>query len=149
MSLSPEEFVALVEAYGTDLQRWPVVDEVAVERLRRHPQCRQAWQDAQTLDSVLDAHALPAFEALEARLLQQALPGRPAGLFERLFSWLTPPMSEPGLMPWWRPLALASVPLMLGLFIGSQYDPAIDYGQALSLEEELYFISFSDYAEVM
>lgn len=149
MSLSPEEFVALVEAYGTDLQRWPVVDEVAVERLRRHPQCSQAWQDAQRLDNLLDTHAVPAFEGLEARLLQQTLPVRQPGLFERLVSWLIPPTSNQSLMPWWRPLALASVPLMLGLFIGGQYYPAIDYGQALSLEEELYFISFSDYAEVM
>lgn len=150
MSLSMQRFEQLVEAYGSDTQRWPADErEAALQLLHRSPEAVILLQQSAWLDSALDQYDTPAFEQLDSRILQQSLPARRSGLLERCLGWLVPPSVS--LANLWRPTALACLPLMMGLFMGLQTqlfsDPAAEMFAFETEETELLLISFADYAE--
>lgn len=71
-------------------------------------------------------------------------------IVERLLRWLVPPTSA-SVSGWWRPAALACLPLALGLLLGTQLELFTDTSSELygfvAEETELSLISFADYAE--
>lgn len=139
----------LLTSYGADPARWPEAErEAAVMLLASDPAARRMQQEAASLDEWLVRSPVPAFAGLESRLLQQALPARGLGLADWLASWLRPSSEHP-LRSLWRPAAVACVPLVLGLLIGGQFDFGGEVYASAPLEEELYMISLSDYAEIL
>ncbi len=155
--MTPERFTQLVDSYGGELLRWPEsLQSEARDCLAESPQLGTVLQQGAQLDQALEYWTVPAFAGLEARLLQQNLPDRQKGLIDRMAVWLIPLSGTP--VSWWRPAALACLPLLMGLLIGGQFElidteqglsfePSFEQSLELSLEEELYFISLSDYAE--
>jgi len=149
MNMPREQFIQMLDICGADFRRWPAALRSQAQQCVQHdPELQALWQQASALDSALDCFAVPAFHGLEQRLLQMQLPARPAGSLERIVEWLVPEGSALR-YAWWRPAALACVPLLFGVVIGLQSDMYADYSVVLSVEEELYFISLSDYAEVL
>jgi hypothetical protein len=159
--MTPERFSQLVDSYGGDLLRWPLaLQSEASDCLVANPDLHTVLQQGAQLDQALGLWSAPAFADLEARLLQQVLPDRPRGLLDRITDWLIP-LSGNHYVPWWRPAVLACLPLLLGMAAGWRLPPAqgpgLPFGSSLersyelafelSFEEELYFISLSDYAE--
>ena len=166
--MTPERFTQLADSYGGELQRWPVsLQSDARDCRAEHPGLRAVLKEAAQLDQALEGWTPPTFAGLEAQLLQQHLPNRHKGLIDRIADWLIP-LSGTHYTSWWRPAAVACLPLLLGLATGAQFvnqgqrlfvnsgmnpvresalNSAADSALELSLEEELYFISLSDYAE--
>ena len=106
-------FVALLETHGAERSRWPVEEIAAAEaQLARSDDARRELEQARALDALLDGalrtRAIDA-AALRARVLE-AIARR-----DRLGQWL----AWLGRGPWLlRPIAIALVPLTLGLAIG-------------------------------
>lgn len=179
MTISLQRLEQLIDAYGADAERWPADErQCAQQLLAESAQARVLLQQATWLDKTLDSYQTPAFEQLSARILQQPLPVRlasvPAGaragseteavteavtevvteavteIVERLLRWLVPPTSA-SVSGWWRPAALACLPLALGLLLGTQLelftDTSSEFYGFVAEETELSFISFADYAE--
>ena len=151
MSLSLQRFEQLIDACGSDAQRWPSAErDAALHLLDSSPEAGKLLQQAVLLERTLDQFETPAFNQLSSRILQQALPERRAGLAERCLRWVLPPVSS-SLTSWLRPAALACLPLVMGLFMGMQLqlfsDSAADLYAVDSDETELLFISLADYTE--
>lgn len=154
MSISLQRFEQLLDAYGASPQRWPEHERAAaLQLLQQSAQAAQLMQSAQWLDQQLDLLPTPDFSHLNAVLLQAALPARRKKFTDYLLDWLLPAQSSSRAV-FWRPAALACVPLMLGLAVGSQLDVFSDVYSAdmysLDLEEsELDLISLADYSEIL
>jgi hypothetical protein len=156
--MTPERFKQLADSYGGDLLRWPVsLQGDARDCLAENSYLRELLQQAAQLDQTLDSWAAPGFAGLEVRLLQQHLPDRQRSLIDWVAAWLFP-LSGMDHVSWRRWAALACLPLLMGLLTGGQFElnnaglglpfeSSLEQSPELSLEEELYFISLSDYAE--
>lgn len=144
MKPTAEEFADLLDSYGADPSRWPPLLRANADQIQDDPQLQVLWQQARDVDALLDGYTLPAFAGLEQRLLQQMRDVPPRRGLDRLLDWLLPEASALSSV-WFRPVMLACLPLLLGLVMGLQFEPA----GSLSFEEELYFISLSDFAEVL
>lgn len=148
--LSAQRFARLLACYGADPVHWPDAERAAAQTfLDNNVSARAMLREAMALDHWLQSPAsqAPAFTGLEARLLQRKLPSATRGAVERLLAWLLPaPGLELRLL--WRPVAVACLPLVIGLLVGFQVELAPE-AYATSLEEELYLISLSDYAEIL
>jgi hypothetical protein len=144
---TPERFEELMAMYGSDSNKWPAKErQAALSYVGKNPTAAREMQLWQAFDMQLQSFAVPTFSGLEARLLRQRLPVQQRGLADHILAWLFP---EPHRMlaMLWRPAALAVVPLALGLFVGSVADMTVDGYAMSSFDEELYFLSLSDYAE--
>ncbi|TFH71498.1 hypothetical protein E3V39_13445 [Gammaproteobacteria bacterium LSUCC0112] len=154
MTISLQRFEQLLDAYGASPQRWPAHERVAaLQLLEQSPQAVQLMQHALWLDQQLDQLSAPDFLQLGSQILQQPLPARRKSLIEQLLAWLLP-LQQHSAAVFWRPAALACVPLMLGLVLGNQLDFYSDaYADELysdELEEtELDLISLADYSEIL
>ena len=151
MSLSMQRFEQLIDAYGTDPQRWPPGErQAALQLVESLPDAARLMQETVWLDEALDHYDVPAFDQLSARILAQPLPARRMGIIEQLMRWLVPPVSS-SVTDWWRPAALACLPLAMGLLLGLQVDLFTDASADLygvdTEETELQLISLADYAE--
>ncbi|MDO8909604.1 MAG: hypothetical protein Q7W55_14020 [Pseudohongiella sp.] len=151
MSLSMQRFEQLIGAYGSDPQRWPAGErQAALKLVEESAPAALLMQQSAWLDDTLDQFETPAFSQLSARILQQSLPERRVGILEQMVRWLVPPVSS-SMTDWWRPAALACLPLAMGLFMGLQLelfaDPTADFYGLDTEETELQFISLADYAE--
>ena len=148
--MTVQRFARLLASYGADARRWPDAERnAALALLARHAEAREMLQDAEPLEQWMQAldRTLPAFAGLEARLLQQTLPDRGRGLIDRLSAWLLP-APDHVLRQLWRPVAAACLPLAIGLLVGFQFE-LVPEVSATTVEEELYLISLSDYAEIL
>jgi hypothetical protein len=153
MTISLQRFEQLLDAYGASPQGWPDHERAAaLELLAQSPHAVQLMQNVQWLDQELDQLPAPDFSHLSAKLLQKPLPARQKSLTEQ-FGWLLP-LQQHSAALFWRPAALASVPLMLGLVLGNQLDIFSDaYADdmySVEVEEtELDLISLADYSETL
>lgn len=148
--LTSQRFARLLASYGADPVRWPDAERAAaLSFLDDNVSARAMLREAMELDQWLQSPAsqVPTFAGLEARLLQHRLPLATRSTLERLLAWLLPAHSfELGQL--WRPLAVACLPLVIGLLVGFQVE-LVPEVYATTLEEELYLISLSDYAEIL
>lgn len=148
--MSSQRFAQLLASYGADAARWPEAERAAAQTfLDNNAGTRAMVCDALALDQWLQAPAsqVPVFSGLEARLLRHKLPSATRGAPERLLAWLVP-ATRLELRQLWRPLAVACLPLAIGLLVGFRFELAPE-AYATTVEEELYLISLSDYAEIL
>lgn len=151
MSLSMQRFEQLIDAYGSDPQRWPPAErEAALKLVDESAEAALLMQQSAWLDETLDHYEAPAFDQLTARIVRQKLPEQHTGWMEQLIRWLVPSVSS-SVSGWWRPAALACLPLAMGLLMGLQLDlftdPSAEFYTFDTEETELQFISLADYAE--
>lgn len=121
------QFEALLDRHGAASADWPAeVRSQALEMLKSSPEARRLHADAQRLDDALDdilPNVAPPL-GLRTRIVANA-PQRDAWL-----DWLTVRI--------WRPVALASLPLVLGFAFGANFaDDTTD------LEDQL-LVAFAD-----
>lgn len=74
--MTPERFEQLAEAYGSDLRRWPQVEQAKAERLcqERPVWARDCLDEAEDLDDLLNLYRV---EAPSAALREQVLARAP------------------------------------------------------------------------
>ncbi|OFE11076.1 hypothetical protein PHACT_14520 [Pseudohongiella acticola] len=149
-TLTEQRFAELLAAYGADATRWPEAERsAALAFMDNNVNARGMMRDALPLDQWMRASeaSVPAFSGLEARILQRALPVGASAFIDRLVGWCLP-ASGFDVRQLWRPLAAASLPLAIGLMVGFQVELSPDV-YATTVEQELYLISLSDYAEIL
>ena len=120
--LTPEAFEALLDRYGSAIERFPApLRAQAQALLDTSPAARALLAEAAELDATLAAalHAPPLPPGLGTRIKAQApaTPVRNAWL-----DWLAAAA--------WRPAALACLPLLLGIGLGIHLATAVDTGAA-------------------
>jgi hypothetical protein len=154
MTISLQRLEQLLDAYGASPQRWPDHERAAALQLLEHSaQAAHLLQNAQWLDQQLDQLPAPDFVYLNTTLLTVPLPARRKKWTDQLLEWLLPVQARTAAV-FWRPAALACVPLMLGLAVGNQLDVFSDADTmelySFDVEEtELELISLADYSEIL
>jgi ferric-dicitrate binding protein FerR (iron transport regulator) len=134
MSMGLTRFIALAEAYGGDIARWPEADQAGARAvLADAPAARAALAEAARLDALLALDTAPAPSDLLQRRVLRAAPA-PARRVSRLgFA------SGAG----WAAAAAAGV--MAGVLVGNQAlaplraEASYEQAQAWSLDEGDYF----------
>ena len=111
-----DRFQQLLDAYGASVDRWPVEERQAATLLLDASEEAKARQDrAARLDEVLDAHRVEVPEPLRDKIIAAT---RDHGLPERFLDWLVPDRDRV-VSQLWRPALAASLPLALGIALGS------------------------------
>ena len=89
--MTPERFAYLADAYGADLQRWPVTEQRAAQALLDggDPAAREALDEAGWLDAQLDSYQLALTDPALARQIRQSAPRR-RSFWSRYANWLSP-----------------------------------------------------------
>ncbi len=89
--MSPQDFYALVDAYGAEERRWPPEKRAAAARVASTPEGAAYLKKAAGLDALLSRYQAPSpSPALVGRVLPQAAfaaAGRRATLQKRLRAW--------------------------------------------------------------
>ena len=89
--MTPERFAYLADAYGADLQRWPLAEQGAAQALldSGKASAREALHAAGWLDAQLDSHQPAFLDPALARQIRQSAPRR-ASFWSRYAGWLSP-----------------------------------------------------------
>lgn len=147
MIITPERFKTLIEAYGTQAQRWPEDErQLAIAYLQLNPSAQRLVKEYQELDRLLDHHNIPSLTLIEKRVLSNTHRLVRETVVDRLLNWLVPHSER--ILGWiWRPALAAAFPLVFGIFLSNYYSFGIEQS-GHSLEEELYMLSLNDYAEI-
>jgi hypothetical protein len=150
LTITEQRFAQLLASYGADPDHWPGAErDAALAFVAQNGRARHMTNEAVQLDQWLQSsrEQQPLFAGLETKLLRRALPPKAQSLTDRLLTWLLPSPDLP-LRQMWRPVAAACLPLVIGVLVGFQVELAPEV-YATSVEEELYLISLSDYAEIL
>lgn len=111
-----DTFTKLLESYGTVGANWPAdVRREALELLTENEAARALHLKYAPLDRALDMYTVkPDVDRMRAALMAKV---SSRNLFDRITAWLLP---EPrNLQAFWRPAMVASLPLILGIILGS------------------------------
>lgn len=90
--MTPERFSHLAEAYGADLQRWPISERAAAQSLldSRHPMALDTLHQARWLDTLLDKHQVViADPALARRIIASAPLNAAPSFWRRHIDWFS------------------------------------------------------------
>lgn len=89
--MTPERFAYLADAYGADLQRWPLAERGAAKALLAsgNPSAREALDQAGWLDAQLDSHQLAFIDLALTRQIRESAPRR-RSFWSRYAGWLSP-----------------------------------------------------------
>ncbi|MEX5553333.1 hypothetical protein [Pseudomonas pergaminensis] len=89
--MTPERFAYLADAYGANLQRWPLAEQGAAQALldSSNASARDAVHAAGWLDAQLDSHQLAFLDPALTRKIRQSAPRR-ASFWSRYAGWLSP-----------------------------------------------------------
>jgi hypothetical protein len=139
-----DRFTRILEAYGTDEDNWPQDERHAARQLlQSSDECSAILESFSALDVRLDEY-LPRHSDVSSQRILERLP-RP--VIDRIINWLIP---DPG-AKLWRPVMAGSLPLVLGLIIGSSTLgelPGLE-NSAENWEDELYLMALDDSAYPM
>lgn len=111
-----ETFTKLLDSYGSVETNWPAeVRGEALTFVTENEDGRSLLQRYAPLDQALDRYTVrPDVDRMRAALMAKV--GR-KNLFDRVTAWFIP---EPGnLQAIWRPAVAATLPLILGIILGS------------------------------
>lgn len=89
--MTPERFAYLADAYGANLERWPLAEQGAAQALldSGNACAREAVHAAGWLDAQLDSHQLAFLDPALTRKIRQSAPRR-ASFWSRYAGWLSP-----------------------------------------------------------
>lgn len=89
--MTPERFAYLADAYGANLQRWPVAEQRAAQALldSANVHAREALHEAGRLDGLLDSHHVAALDPALVRQVRLSAPTR-RSFWARYAGWLSP-----------------------------------------------------------
>lgn len=89
--MTSERFAYLADAYGADLQRWPLAERGAAQALLDggSASAREALDQASWLDAQLDSHQLAFTDPALARQIRQSA-SRRTSFWSRYAAWLSP-----------------------------------------------------------
>ncbi len=146
--MTEDEFSKLLDLHGSVPDSWPSTQQEPARRLLElSAEARDLQQLHQRLETRLDRLQVPAFEGLEARVLNQALPPRSPGFVDRLLAWLVP---AEGIGPQlWRPAVAACLPLVFGVVLGNYFSFGIvpDSSDVDFWEDELAMVALVDVSD--
>lgn len=147
MKITPERFATIIEAYGSQPERWPENErDAALAYMEHHTPAQILVTEYRKLDELLDQFSATEISRLEQRMLEHVVDAVGNNLFDQLMDWLLPRSGR--VLAWmWRPALVACLPLICGIYLGNYYSFGID-GTQNSREEELYMLSLNDYAEI-
>lgn len=144
-------FQHLLETHGTDFQRWPDGEQNLEAFIASTPAAEAMLKQALLLDEMLADIArnteFPDLAGLQQKILVRELPRQPTSLVQQLLDWISP-RQEQLLQTFWRPALLACLPLVFGLYLGTQFSFGIEEIPN-DWEEELMLLSLNDYAETL
>ncbi|MDT8428343.1 MAG: hypothetical protein RQ757_06215 [Pseudomonadales bacterium] len=145
-----EHFQYLLETHGADCQHWPGQEPGQVEAfIAATPAAEAMLKQALWLDALLaDIASNTEFTdiaGLQRKILARELPPQPTSVMQRLLNWISPRQDQ-FLQTFWRPALLACLPLVFGLYLGTQFSFGIEEIPN-DWEEELMLLSLNDYAE--
>ncbi len=128
-----------MESYGSRAENWPDEERPAVEALlASSADCREILAAHRPLDDLLDTYN-PAESSIKAGdILVQLKPS----WSDRITNWLMPLSSQ----DIWRPALLASLPLSIGILVGSSniLTGTALYPTTTNWEEEIYVLALSE-----
>ncbi|MEB2649276.1 hypothetical protein [Pseudomonas canadensis] len=89
--MTPERFAYLADAYGANLQRWPLAERGAAQALLDggNVSAREVLDQAGWLDAQLDSHQLAFTDPALARQIRQSALRR-TSFWARYAAWLSP-----------------------------------------------------------
>ena len=125
-----EDFESQLDTFGSQWSNWPDwIREEAQGLVRTHPEAQELYRQALQLHSLLTAEEmLKAPSHLRAKILQKIALG------SQKIGWLDNFLANP-----WRSVAVAFIPLCLGIAIGFFDQESVD-----TLEEEIVALTFTD-----
>lgn len=141
-----ERFEQLMAIHGSDIDRWPVDEQLPARQLLSESVTAQALHNDQlALDALLDAIPVPSMAAMEKRIIRNVSAETRSSLLDKVIDWIVPRGGS--LSTWaWRPALVACLPLVCGIYMADFYSFGIESTEN-SWQEELYLISMNDYAE--
>ena len=114
--MNPDEFRRLLETYGTVQTNWPVeVREAAREYLASSREASDLAERFAPLDIALDRFDTNPDTARIRAAVMARIGSR--NIIDRITGWLLPDLTD--LHAIWRPALAASLPLILGIILGS------------------------------
>ncbi|MDK1022736.1 MAG: hypothetical protein QGD92_00720 [Gammaproteobacteria bacterium] len=132
---SLSRFIEVLDAYGSDHDRWPKEDREQLEALlatSRHAQ--QLLKETAKLDSILDQFTVSDISQEVRKHVVDAIPFTKSGITERLLDWLFP--EGPEFL--WRPALAVTLPLLIGFILGLV---ALEPAEPLdNWEEDIYLV---------
>lgn len=131
-----QRFTEIIEAYGGNPNHWPADERLtALEFKTANPEVITLIEESVALDRLLDSHTISEPDhAMLARQIQSQVAGT-ANPIDGFIRWLFPGL--PTLHSVLRPVAVACLPVILGILIGYQGTSSDE----LSLEEELALLA--------
>ena len=143
-----EEFTSIIDLYGSESAHWPKSLRTECESFAANNiEARTLLNQQRQVDSIMGQLQVPRFPGLEARVLNQSLPERNRGFFEKAMRWLIPDESFGKQV--WRPAVAACIPLVFGIVLGNYFsfgigieDDGFQYWG-----DELAMLSLTDYTE--
>lgn len=132
---SLSRFVEILDAYGSDRNRWPKEDREQLELLlATSPHAQQLLKETAKLDSMLNQFAASEISQEVRKQVVDAIPFGKSGFAERLLDWLFP--EGPEFL--WRPALAVTLPLLIGFVLGLvTLEPAESLD---NFEEDIYLV---------
>lgn len=135
-----DTFTKLLDSYGTVEANWPAdVRSDALEFVTENEAARALLLQYAPLDQALDMYTI----GLDVDRIRTALLAKvgPRNLFDRVTAWLLP---EPAnLQAFWRPAVVASLPLILGIILGSTLSLGNTESYTDSWSDEISMVALS------
>lgn len=134
-----DAFRKLIDAYGTVESNWPAASRAEARSLvETEPAARDLLASRRELDNALDRYEVDVDLGRIRRNILAKLPVSES-LPDRLIRWLIPESVAPTVL--WRPVLAATLPLVIGIVLGSNI--SLDAEQPDSWEDEIYLLSLA------
>ena len=120
MTMDIREFTSLLETYGTLDANWPdPVREIAVVYRDANPEAAKLVDRYAPLDEALMRYEVPVSETRIRSNILSRINTRTSSkyLVDRITGWLLPDLTD--IHAIWRPALIASLPLIIGVILGS------------------------------
>ncbi len=134
-------FAEILDAYGSDIKRWPAEDQRQMEQLLASShQARELLEETAKLDSLLDQFTVPDINGEVRNLIIGAIPISKSGIIEKLLAWIIP--QSPKFL--WKPALAMTLPLLVGFVVGFVALGTYPVESMDSWEEDIYLVGVQE-----